>query len=123
VRPNLPAGGVILWSGSIASIPAGYVLCDGDNGTPDLRNDFIVGAQQDVEGVPKSNMGSGPQQTGGLDEHSHVVFSDGNFSLAGGTDLGPSGAASAAGTNSDIGVTNNAAQIPAFFALAYIMKT
>ena len=40
----IPSGGIIMWSGSVASIPSGYFLCDGSNSTPDLRNRFIVGA-------------------------------------------------------------------------------
>lgn len=44
----IPLGGIIMWSGSIASIPAGWALCNGtvQNGsqTPDLRERFIVGA-------------------------------------------------------------------------------
>jgi|TARA_R110002126_G_scaffold188974_1_gene337303 hypothetical protein len=40
----VPAGGIIMWSGSIGSIPSGYYLCDGTNGTPDLRDRFVVGA-------------------------------------------------------------------------------
>ena len=40
----MPRGGIILWSGSIATIPTGWVLCDGTNSTPDLRNRFVVGA-------------------------------------------------------------------------------
>lgn len=40
----IPTGAILLWSGSIGSIPAGYVLCNGNNGTPDLRDRFIVGA-------------------------------------------------------------------------------
>ena len=39
-----PAGGIILWSGSTASIPSGWVLCNGSNSTPDLRDRFVVGA-------------------------------------------------------------------------------
>jgi len=39
-----PAGVIVLWSGSIGSIPVGWALCNGSNGTPDLRNRFIVGA-------------------------------------------------------------------------------
>jgi hypothetical protein len=35
---------ITLWSGSIASIPSGFALCDGTSGTPDLRDKFIVGA-------------------------------------------------------------------------------
>jgi hypothetical protein len=40
----LPTGIITMWSGSIASIPAGWYLCDGTNGTPNLRDRFIVGA-------------------------------------------------------------------------------
>jgi microcystin-dependent protein len=40
----LPNNTIAFWSGSIASIPAGWQLCDGTNGTPDLRNKFLVGA-------------------------------------------------------------------------------
>lgn len=39
-----PSGGIIMWSGSVASIPTGWLLCNGANGTPDLRNRFIIGA-------------------------------------------------------------------------------
>jgi hypothetical protein len=40
----VPCGAIIMWSGAVAAIPTGYVLCDGSNGTPDLRERFIVGA-------------------------------------------------------------------------------
>jgi microcystin-dependent protein len=40
----VPAGVILLWSGSIATIPSGWNLCDGTNGTPDLRNRFVVAA-------------------------------------------------------------------------------
>ena len=33
-----------MWSGAANAIPTGYVLCDGGNGTPDLRDRFVVGA-------------------------------------------------------------------------------
>jgi len=39
----LPRGTIIMWSGSVAQIPSGWALCDGKNGTPDLRGRFIVG--------------------------------------------------------------------------------
>jgi hypothetical protein len=44
VRDIIPAGIISMWSGSIASIPTGWLICDGTSGTPDLRNRFIVGA-------------------------------------------------------------------------------
>ena len=37
-------GMIMMWYGSVASIPSGWVLCDGNNSTPDLRNRFVVGA-------------------------------------------------------------------------------
>ena len=40
-----PVKGIItMWYGSIASIPFGWALCDGTNGTPDLRDKFVMGA-------------------------------------------------------------------------------
>ena len=39
-----PAGTIQLWSGSIGTIPNGWQLCDGTNGSPDLRDRFVVGA-------------------------------------------------------------------------------
>jgi hypothetical protein len=40
----VPRGGIIMWSGSLADVPPGWVLCNGQNGTPDLRNRFVAGA-------------------------------------------------------------------------------
>jgi microcystin-dependent protein len=40
----IPTGAILLWSGSTGSIPTGFVICDGTNSTPDLRDRFIVGA-------------------------------------------------------------------------------
>jgi microcystin-dependent protein len=41
---SVPAGSIIPWYGNLANIPDGFALCDGKNGTPDLRNRFLVGA-------------------------------------------------------------------------------
>lgn len=41
---NLPSGIIAMWSGASDNIPTGWLLCDGTNNTPDLRNRFIVGA-------------------------------------------------------------------------------
>lgn len=40
----VPIGMIIIWSGAIAAIPAGWQLCDGTGGTPDLRGKFVAGA-------------------------------------------------------------------------------
>jgi len=44
IRQYLPSNVIVMWSGSVASIPTGWRLCNGTNGTPDLRDRFIVGA-------------------------------------------------------------------------------
>ncbi len=44
LRPSVPPGSILPWHGNLAEIPEGFALCDGSNGTPDLRDRFIVGA-------------------------------------------------------------------------------
>lgn len=44
VTAAMPSGGIIIWSGSSATIPTGWYLCNGSNSTPDLRDRFVVGA-------------------------------------------------------------------------------
>jgi hypothetical protein len=63
---GIPSGGIIMWSGSIAEIPAGWALCDGTNGTPDLRDRFVLGAG--------STYAVG--DTGGAMTHTHTVNID-----------------------------------------------
>ena len=41
---SIPSGIITMWSGSSSNIPSGWLLCNGSNGTPDLRDRFIVGA-------------------------------------------------------------------------------
>ena len=43
-RHHVPTGAIMMWSGAIANIPTGWALCNGQNGTPDLRGRFIVSA-------------------------------------------------------------------------------
>lgn len=78
---GIPIGGIILWSGAIADIPESWALCDGDNGTPDLRNSFIVAAGDtyavdDTGGEDSSDL-SHTHGTGTLvtdnDTHDHAV--------------------------------------------------
>ena len=41
---NVPSGAILVWSGSVATVPSGYTLCNGQNGTPNLQDSFVVGA-------------------------------------------------------------------------------
>lgn len=63
----LPVGTILMWSGSEASIPEGFKLCNGKNNTPDLRSRFIVGAG--AEGTPTY----APGNSGEPDGHNHSV--------------------------------------------------
>lgn len=60
-QSGIPSGVIVMWHGALATIPTGWYLCDGTNGTPDLRSKFIVGAADGVE----------PGNTGGSATHSH----------------------------------------------------
>ena len=76
ITAAIPSGGIIMWSGSISTIPSGWYLCNGSNGTPDLRNRFVVGAYSD--GVNNSWPNLPPGNTGGsnvssLLAHSHTI--------------------------------------------------
>lgn len=44
IDTKIPRGIITMWSGAVNAVPSGWHLCDGTNGTPDLRNRFIVGA-------------------------------------------------------------------------------
>ena len=73
-------GMIIMWSGSIATIPSGWVLCNGSNSTPDLRNRFIIGAHSDTAGVAYTTITGSNTQTGGSKDaitvsHTHTATS------------------------------------------------
>ena len=63
----VPQGGIIMWSGSVSNIPFGWALCDGTNGTPDLRGRFILGRNDDSE----SNTGGETTHRHQVNSHSH----------------------------------------------------
>ena len=58
----IPVGVIVMWSGTLATIPTGWHLCDGVDGTPDLRNRFIYGTAA----------GENPGNTGGATTHAHT---------------------------------------------------
>jgi hypothetical protein len=71
----VPQGGIILWSGSVANIPAGWALCDGTQGTPNLEDKFVVGAGNSYA------VGA----TGGATTHTHGAGSFGTAANSTGT--------------------------------------
>ena len=112
---DIPSGVIQLWSGSIASIPAGYVICDGANGTPDLRDRFVVGAGSTYA----------VDDTGGALNHDHDFTGDGHTHNISAGPVIAAGFDYTATTDSTAvtGTTDNASSLPPYFALAYIMKT
>jgi microcystin-dependent protein len=54
VNKAMPSGGIIIWANSIVSIPSGWYLCDGANGTPNLVGQYVQGAGA---GYPVGNIG------------------------------------------------------------------
>lgn len=75
---SMAPGIIVAWSGLIADVPSGWVLCDGNNGTPDLRDKFIVGARQDEGDKAKTNIMGVLNQTGGTIAHNHGGNSGGH---------------------------------------------
>lgn len=108
-------GQIILWYGSLETIPDGWALCDGTNGTPDLGRKFVRG----------SNDIQAPGSTGGTNTHVHDFTGDGHYHSI----LGVHGPAAAGSngpelTSSDpaVGTTDLTNHLPSYHSLAYIMK-
>lgn len=111
----LPSGIISLWFGSIVSIPTGWVLCDGNNGTPDLVNRFVVGAGG-IHAV---------DDVGGSNNHTHNFTSSGHLhNISAGVQIASgTGKLDATTIENDFGTTDPESSLPPFHALAYIMKT
>ncbi len=138
----IPRGVVVMWSGTLGTIPAGWALCDGQNGTPDLRDKFMVCARQDDAAVPKSSVSGSLTQTGGqathtntmseMPAHHHYSFGENYPDWYFGSYGGPNYKGSAGGTDNDNHLlqTTDAGQdppqpftiLPPYYAIAYIMK-
>jgi hypothetical protein len=141
----IPAGGIFLWSGSIGSIPAGYVLCNGSNGTPDLRDRFIVGAGStyavDATGgsanaivVSHTHTATStvtdPGHTHGIAFSDTLLYSAGggnpNTKFGGATNqstVSNTTGITVATTVASAGTSGTNANLPPYYALCYIMKT
>lgn len=144
----VPSGGIIMWSGSIATIPTGWLLCNGSSGTPDLRNRFIIGAYLDSSGIANTTITGANTQTGGSKDsivvsHTHTITDPTHSHSQGGTALNiASGNYVQTGTASQVpynpantvaastGITINSAgssgtnaNLNPYYALAFIMKS
>ena len=142
---TIPAGLISMWSGSIGSIPSGWYLCDGSNGTPNLTDRFIVGAGTTYAVNATGGATTVSLASTNLPAHTHTatVTDPGHFHTystpASPGATGTGGLGSAATTNTSTvttgitvavsgggsgGASGTAFSIlPTYYALAYIQKS
>jgi microcystin-dependent protein len=130
-------GMIMIWSGSSASIPSGWVICDGTNSTPDLRNRFVVGAGStyavgatggSADAVVVSHThaitDSGHTHTYNQAYSPYTVVDSGNDSGAFWNNQSATSGSSTTGISiNSSGVSGTNANLPPYYALCYIMKT
>ena len=136
VSNTVPSGLIAIWSGSTGSIPSGWLLCNGANGTPDLRNSFVLGAGNtyavgatggSTDAIVVSHTHAATVTDPG---HVHGIFST---TIAGqpGNQVGVRSGSQTTDTaftgisvaNATTGVSGSGANMPPYYALAYIMKS
>jgi hypothetical protein len=65
---------IAFWFGTIATIPTGWVLCNGSNGTPNLSNKILVGTDNFANNNTNKGSGTGITLSGsGASSHNHTV--------------------------------------------------
>ena len=111
--PSLYIGLIGMWWGNLPSIPKGWVLCDGTQDTPDLRDKMIIA--------------SGPVHPhgdfDGSSDHSHTIYSDthDHTIVAGSGVSGGYDRNKVTGTQVLVCNTDSENNLPPFYSLAYIM--
>ncbi len=152
VNQTMPIGSIIMWSGGTSNpkidMPTGWALCDGNNGTPDLRNRFVLGkGTQNVgatggsatvtlttDQIPAHSHGA---STGNAGSHNHTTttghptkgnisyYGSGNENLLGSNDSTTTGAAGDHSHSVTVSNTGGGAahdNMPPYYVLAYIMR-
>ena len=118
---TVPSGGIIMWSGLLTSIPSGWELCDGNNGTPDLRNRFIVGAGDQYNRNDTGGQNSVQLTVDEMPSHSHSGVP--SYTLSSGDTEGGAGRVTGNSSTNSTGGNQAHENRPPYFALAFIMKT
>jgi len=141
---TIPAGLIAMWSGSIGSIPSGWYLCDGSNGTPNLTDRFIIGAGSTYAVNGTGGVSSVTLTTNNLPAHTHTatvtdpghthssnaqqqntsnqLAGGGSFTTASATATINSATTGISVTNSSTGSGTSFSILNPYYALAFIQK-
>ena len=146
---GVPIGGIIIWQGAVNLIGstasggtgANWVICDGQNNTPDLRNRFVIGAGDTYDvasygGSANAVVVSHSHGAAGSHQHTqdahpphydaeNVSFNGWAVSTNGGADYTNANVGNSTGshTHGSTGESATGKNLPPFMALCYIMKT
>lgn len=81
---SVPKGAIVVWSGAENNIPANWHLCDGTNGTPDLRDKFVLGAGNNYSVGQTGGSSTASLSVENMPSHTHTITgstsSDGSHS-------------------------------------------
>jgi microcystin-dependent protein len=143
---TIPSGLIAIWSGATGSIPSGWQLCDGTNGTPDLRNSFVLGAGNSytvgqkggsTDAIVVAHTHTATSTSTVTDPghaHSFTAFVPGSNLFLQNTGQVSNNTSSTTATastgitvattttNQTTGVSGSGANMPPYYALAYIYK-
>lgn len=127
----VPKGAIIIWSGQADEIPAGWVLCDGTNGTPNLTGKFVLGAVREKDKKYSVGKSSGSEtHTLTIEEmpshgHKYTTPLIGNGGIGNGDYYPNEGHMKPvlnAGETITIGGDKAHNNMPPYYSLCYIMK-
>jgi len=130
---GVPSGCILMWSGAITAIPSGWVICDGNNSTPNLTDRFVIHADADSGGTNDVGDTGGSATTGAhtltiseMPSHDHDMtgrnqdrsdVTDGLRTSGMGTNYGVDTG------NRGGGGSHTHTATPKYYALAFIMKS
>lgn len=121
--PIIPIGAIIIWNGTVDNIPASWQLCDGTNGTPDLRGRFILGSSYSHAVGSTGGSETVTLTVDQMPSHSHYVSASEYAPNLGQGELGRVND----GTPIDVTSANTGRNkphnnMPPYYTLCYIMK-
>lgn len=125
---SIPAGVIVMWGGLVANIPSGWVLCDGLNGTPDLRSKFIKGSAAGANpGVTGGAASASYTPAGTVGAHTHTFTASSNAASPKLMTANTSSGVAASGTSGSTapsfsGTPATIPTEPAYYSLCFIQK-